>query len=213
MKRRHVATNFATKFSMEKLEHGKFPYRECTLFDHNGNPEKRWTIEFYVWNTLVQKLQRKRVEEEINREPDPNIRRKKAYQLIAEIDKMLEDGWIISEGKDEISEPLTIESIQNEVNFETSTFIEAVIFYMDVKKSTIRMTSYGEYETLKTHLDLFLKKYNAENILLKNFTFTIANKFLSELKENRKIGNKTYNNYLGNLRAIFNYYVSPRATT
>ncbi len=207
MKKQSLATNFATKFSMEQLENEKFPYRECTLFDHNGNPEKRWTIEFYVWNTSVQKLQRKRYEGEINREPDPNIRRKKAYQIITDIDRMLKSGYVISEATEQIPETLSLENIQNEINFETSTFIEAVDFYMDIKSSSIRETSYGEYKTLKVYIDDFLKKYNSENILLKNVTYTIANKFLSEIKADRKIRNKTYNNYRGNFSAIFNYYV------
>ncbi len=129
------------KFNLTKLnpQEEKYPFKAARLNDCNGDLKKRWYIEFYVWNVQKDSLVRKRTYD-ANHYTTSRERKRYAYRMIREINELLYEGYHIDVAK-------TVESGEEER--KSFTLSEAVEYALEIKRPSIRETSYASYKSTK----------------------------------------------------------------
>jgi integrase len=70
----------------------RYSYKLCIIRDRGGDMNKRWYVEFYVWDIAVNKMVR-RVDYSFNHQPTPELRMRMAKQIADEIDRLLLNGY------------------------------------------------------------------------------------------------------------------------
>jgi len=127
-----------------------YPYKKARLVDCDGDISKRWYIEFYAWDVQQDKLLRKRFYE-INNLDTIKDRRAYARRIIGEINELLKDGYHFDLNK--VPEEIVTEEKRG------YSLNEAVDHALEIKKPSIRSTSYPSY---KSSVELF-KFWTAKN--------------------------------------------------
>jgi integrase len=196
MSNNYFASVFASVGMTES--NNNYPYELARLVDCGGDLSKRWYVIFYVWDANTDQKERKRIYS-INDFPTEKGRRKAADHLISIINKKLESGWIIPK-----KAPKKAES--KKLNIDSLTLKDAYLHFLSVHKSSIAGSTYGNYITTQNTLFGWLDKNEIGGLLFKDFTTDVCFDFFDHLKVDRSVGNKTYNNYLGDLKAFFNFY-------
>ena len=170
-------------------------YVEPRLVDYDGDLTKQWFIIYYIWNTDKNQKVRKRV---LVHGKTANIRRATAKKDMDEILEYLKVGYTVGKVK---------QLPTGEINIHTITFCKAVEHAIEKKSQSIKNNTIKSYQTFRRVFTEWcnLKGYN--NLLLKEATVGIVHEFFDYLKAVRKVENKTYNNYLGYLTTIFNWYI------
>ena len=95
-----------TKFGMSKVtsDPAKYPYELCKLYDCGGDVNKRWIVEYYIYNRDQAKLVRRRVSG-FNRVKTLRARKAAARELMQQIDELLRQGYTEG-GKEALSDSL-----------------------------------------------------------------------------------------------------------
>jgi len=126
-----------------------YPFKNAKLNDCDGDISKRWYIEFYAWDVQKEKLLRRRFYE-INNISTIKDRRAYARRIIKEINDLLKDGFHFDVNK------APAEAVSEEQ--KTYTINAALDYALEVKKPSIRTTSYPSYKSsVKTSKSIALR--------------------------------------------------------
>jgi len=176
-------------------ESNPFPYRLAKLSDANGDLQKRWRIIFYVWDTKTNQLTKKQkwIPAKFKTKPQ---RTSEANRLIRAINQLLAKGYHLG----------TTPSAK-QIKPVLWTWIHAFDWVYEHREASIRKRSQQTLELVRVQLIHWLKSQDLEFITLKAATPDLCDDFMQYLRRSRKIGNTTYNNYLGFLKLNFNYLV------
>jgi hypothetical protein len=170
-------------------------YTEPRLVDYDGDLTKQWFIIYYIWNTDKNAKVRKRL---LVDGKTAVIRRATAKKDIDEITEYLRAGYTVGTVK---------QPVQGEINIHTITFYKAVEHAIEKKSLSIKDNTLKSYHTFRRVFTEWCRVKNYTDLLLKEATVAVVHKFFDYLKSVRQIENKTYNNYLGYLTTIFNWYI------
>ena len=115
-----------------------YPFKKARLNDCDGDITKRWYIVFYAFDVQQKKLVRKRFYE-VNDYTTEVQRRGYARRMIRELNQLLEDGYHLDVNK--------APSVVEETNLETTTLADAIEHALEIKKPSIRPSSYPSYKS------------------------------------------------------------------
>ncbi len=208
-------TYLNTVFDLEKpnfLNSGKsvavsvapYPYKLARLMHHNYNLRKRWYVIFYAWDVSKEKLCRVRMFEPINRKKTVKDRMDVARDVITAVNDDLLAGKCL--GKEIID--------TSAHNLRTLTITQALDYVEQQKKlNRLRKGSLKRYRTFKELFRIYFEFNNVQEYTLKAITPDVMGDFFHWLQTERKIGNKTFNNYRGDLNTFFRWIIKkdPRA--
>lgn len=167
------------------------------------NPEakdKRWFIIFYVYDAQKGKVVRKR-NFECNKFSDLKQRQKWANKFIDQVNKKLQDGFIVDASKSKLQE--TKAKIQGKQNI---TILEALNLAL-LSKSKLRAKTQYNYNSYAVGFKKFIDP--GANILSVNEK--LCKKFLQHLatktEKREALGIRSINNYHQHLSTLFQYLV------
>lgn len=192
-----------------------YPYNEAQLkepktADQEPDLSKRWYIEFWVYSTIERKKVRVKRDYDINKYSTSKQRRKIANGYIRSINRLLEDGYVLTEKKE--SKGKKQSPGKKEKSGQSLKLTQAVQDYIDNNINTLAPGSMKWYQTLKKVLTAWLEAKMISNIRVIDFSSEIANDFFDYLKTEHKVAqydrigvsNKSFNNYHGCLLRIYN---------
>lgn len=164
-------------------------YKLCKLDDANGNINCRWYVYYSYLNPENQKFHRFKIV--ISQKLKTKSARYKRFEEIKkQIDSQLLQGW----NPFEAEKPELI-SIEN-----------ALILYLKVHEKSRRKRTIHTYSSFINRMICWLTKENLNKIPVSLFSYHHAQRFMDYLITTRKINNRTYNNYVGNYRCVFNFF-------
>lgn len=186
-------------------EKEQYPYREARLSDAGGDLSKQWVVVYYAWHTGEKKLIRKRVRIEGATVVE---RMKTASGIIKEINRALKKGAHIAPESDTSAElldwakpePKPIDPSQ-----KTVTLVEAIDYYLKQKTQSLSPTTMHGYTAGLRRLRVYAEDKGWQNRTLGKITPKLLFDFFDMLNE--EVENKTYNNYLLVVSALFQFYV------
>jgi integrase len=152
---------------------------------------KIWYITYYAYNPYTDKLQMKRIK--VNRIKSIPERRKFCRKLIKEINNKLESGW----------NPF----IENAQAKHFHSVISAIEVYKKTKYKELEENSIRSYTSFLKKLQEYVEGIDKEMYCI-NFNKRVASDFMLKIKEDPKIGNRTYNNNLAFYRTFFEWMES-----
>jgi integrase len=186
--------------AMDDTEHKptKYPHKRARLIHHDYDLSKRWYVVFYAWDIHQEKLVRKRLFEPINREKTVHKRLDEAEHIIRQVNKALNENKVLGTEKD---------IVQNErKDVSKLTVLQAIDYVKSQKELTGHRKYYVDtFQRLKTNLGLWLEYEGRPDYLVKHFTRDDSYSFFEFLKSDRKVANKTHNNYRTDLITVFNF--------
>lgn len=178
-------------------EKPKYEYRLCEIRDRGGDLEKRWYVEFWVWDIATNKLVRK-VDYLSSKLKTVAERYAEARRLKIEIDRELINGaFIDSSGKS-----------KREAANKPKSVLKAVEWFRLEHSSEVGERANHAYRSFENVFFEYLRKYNLDKVPVDKFDQEQVLKFLSFLMNEREISSRTRNNYLIWLNTVFNYLVS-----
>lgn len=178
-------------------EKPKYEYRLCEIRDRGGDLEKRWYVEFWVWDIATNKLVRK-VDYLSSKLKTVSERYAEARRLKIEIDRELMNGaFIDSSGKS-----------KREAANKPKSVLKAVEWFRLEHSSEVGERANHAYRSFENVFFEYLRKYNLDKVPMDKFDQEQVLKFLSFLMNEREISSRTRNNYLIWLNTVFNYLVS-----
>ncbi|GAL83401.1 hypothetical protein MYP_628 [Sporocytophaga myxococcoides] len=178
--------------------------------DENGNItlDKDWHVEYWIWNIDLERLVRKRESEGINKFATISQRLQAAELKKKEIDSFLIAG-AVAYLKDELHEA------EKGIDINKATLIEAFDYACLCKFPDLERGTRKGFNALRKHLVRWMdvnEKY--KNALFTSYTTQTIYKFLDFLsvyvvdeKKGKIISKKTYNNNIGYLSGIYNFYL------
>ena len=149
---------------------------------------KIWYITFYPWNPYTNRYQMKRIK--VNRIKSIPERRKFARNLVREINRKLESGW----------NPFIEEAKARHFH----TLLSAITTYKKTKYRELEENSIRSYDSFLKKLTDYVEKKN-RNMYCMSFDKNMASDFILSIKEDPKVGNRTYNNYLNFYQTFFEW--------
>ncbi len=149
---------------------------------------KEWVIVYHVFNPYTNEMQRYRMR--LNHIKSVTERRKIARTLITEINNKLFNGW----------NPCIKE--ENKVLF--ISILELFELYRKSKFTELEPNSKRSYESFLLKLKFYVESVNTE-MYAHDFTPVHASTFMLNIK--KKVGHRTYNNYLQFCKILFNWFV------
>lgn len=151
-----------------------------------------WQVVYYVEHPQTKKLVRKRTK--INYIQSKTARRQYAYQLIAEINKKLANGW----------NPY----IEQEAPRAFELFIDVIEKFLTVKKKELRKSSIESYTSILKNFEIWLsKKYKIDKLYIYTIDSNVVRQYFDFLYIEKGITERTYNNYRSILVTIWNWLV------
>lgn len=177
-----------------------YPFRLCIVRDYDKSLAKPWHVEYYIWDMTAQKKRRMRV---VLNQPTARQRYAYAREVIADIDPLLKSGHVIN--------PVRQSHQQAELS-HTSTLVDAVQKYLDIKKRSLRPNSFSTYNTDCQRLLQYLR-HKKINPKVDHFTTDHATDFGDYLILKLKISNRSRNNTVKALSTFFNYLVNRKHIT
>lgn len=174
-----------------------YPFKLARLVHHRYNMKKRWYVVFYAWNVATEQLTRYRMFEPLNRIKNKMQRLERAEQIIRVINGQLRDGKVL--GKDQLKEATTI-------NPAKLTLLQSIEWVETQKKlNGHRENYYRSFRTLHTNLESWLEFKKHPDFPLKEFNEQDAREFFAYLRDEKKLANKSLNNFRTNLATAFNF--------
>lgn len=176
----------------------KYQYRLCEIKDRGGDLSKRWYVEFWVWDIAQEKLVRKfdYLPAKLKTAPE---RYGEAHRIKKEIDRELINGaHIDSSGK----------SKEKKSTATVWTIKKAVEWFRAEHSSEVGERANDGYRSFENIFCEFLEERKYDKLLLTRLDEEMIYTFLGYLMNDRKVSNRTRNNYLIWLNTMFNYLVS-----
>lgn len=163
------------------------------LADHGGDLTKRWYIDFRIWHTDKHCFVRKQYTG-MNKYTSKAKRYAHAKKKLAEITELINQGF--TAGKSSVS--------GLPINLETCTLPEAVEYVISTKAGSLSSETIDQYNGVLARLR---ECPATTNVPFARASAAVVYQFFEYLKDVRKVGAKTYNDYIGNLSTFFNFYV------
>lgn len=163
-------------------------FRPATLHIQKGN----WEISYYVEHPQTNKLVRKRIK--LNHIQSKTSRRQYAYQLIAELNKKLADGW----------NPY----IEQEAPKAFHLLKDAFDAFFMSKKKELRKSSYSSYYNKAARfLKWVSKKHDIDTLYIYTVDINLARGFMKNLYLHKTIGGRSFNNFRADMVAFWNWFI------
>ncbi len=150
----------------------------------------RWYILWYQTDSSTNEFKRIKKTYNLNRIPNKKIREQRAKELLQKLSKLIPHGF-----------PFIDEQLEGEM---LTPLMEAVNIASKIRCQTDRKRTIGMYESVCNVFEGYLDKRGLKNLRVLDFGHKGAIDFMDYLVIERKIGNRTYNNYLIRMRSIFN---------
>lgn len=175
-----------------------FLFKEAELMEFSSG----WQIRYKYMNIETGEL-------ELGRERFQNQRRalgedKRAriagHRRCQELNAMLKKGWT----------PYGHLDTEEEEEQEGTLLTELMLVYEKVKERELRFDSMRSIRSYNKLLCAWLKDKKLDKVTIENFTPKIAHSYLDYIIIQKKVSNCTYNNYVSNLRAMWNFFINER---
>lgn len=176
-----------------------FPYRECRLVHHNYDVDKDWYVLFYAWDVSLDKLTRRRLFDQINTTKNVRVRLNIAETMMRVINGQLRSGKVL--GKDRIEEAPAGTLILK------MTVAEAIDHVGKEKATTHRANYTRMFGSLALNWREYLQARSKKDILISKLTRGEVFDFFAFLSKDKKLSNKTFNNYRGYLATVINFLI------
>ena len=160
-------------------------YKTARLDDSKGDLNKQWFVYYSFKHPETGQFQRfkKYIS---NKHKTKAARFEKASEIIKQL-----NNWLKAGGN----------PFQTTAQF--TRMIQAIDYVYEIKKASLRPRSYSSYNTVMKKFKTWLNKYHS-NMILEEFGFYHAQKFMDWLVINEKLKNRTYNNHVTYMRIFFN---------
>ena len=195
-------TTRLTVSTMQAPENGKNqnpPYRLCKLYHYEYDPAKTWLLEFYQWNVVTQKKER-RFFSKFNQVKDSKKRLAEAQKWERFINQQLENGAVYNPELKNQPAPAPAK--------KEPTFTDDLAGYLAYQKPVLVDTSYKSYRAFVDKWNAFSKTAGLEQLPSVNLNAAVCNDFVTYLTT-LPIGNTTRNNTITRLKSACNYYTEP----
>ncbi len=166
-------------------------YKFARLYDKKGDLSKRWFVGYYHIHPETNKYSLFKIWISTTLRTR-TARLKKARELINNIDNRLINGFNPFE--------------QENLGFTKLT--DALYNTLQFKATYTKPRTVQTYRSYINSFIIWLKLTNLENISIESFNYQLAQKFVDYLKIEKKVRNRTFNNYVEHCRAIFNDLVN-----
>jgi integrase len=179
------------EFSQQSAPENMLPrYTIPTIYTAKGNVNERWHVEFYYTLQSGEK-KRYRIRGNVNRIPDPKKRLEALLEIQKQYTEKLQNGWT----------PVSKEIDESALHRVTISYcIEKIIRY----KEAYSTKSY--HNMYKSHLKMFnewLFTNQKHRLHPAQINRNDIVEFLTYLSVDRKVSNRTRNNYLIDIRNAF----------
>ena len=165
-------------------------YQPPRLYNKDGDLKKRWYVGYKFRHPETNKFELHQVW--ISSKLHTNkARREEANRLIDIWNQKLRAGFNPYE-----NENIGLVSLQ-----------EALVRIREIKKATTRKRTSATYKSFAKAFLAWAQREKLANIPIENFSARLAQKFADYLKIERKVSNRTHNNYIDGLKALFNTLV------
>lgn len=178
-----------------------FPYKLPRLIIPDAkSKDQRWIIKYYVWSADVKKTVMIR-DLSCNQLPAGPQRKQFCKMLMADISKLLKEGYHIDSAKEEAQR---IEALRQEQG-EYMKLHEAMELAMNIKRSQ-KIKSIRNYEFIYSKLvEWMALSPSIKNLPIHNINRThiedFLNRYMDDIEE--PISGRTYNNYLELVKHLF----------
>ena len=187
------------------------------LYDAGGDTSKKWFVYFHVINPLTGKLERVRIQKDINKIADAEKRREAAYYLLHELKAKLMIGWnpLDVEANEDVvySDSLAYKSVVS-VTGGMKTSARNVGYYLssylDSIKPSLSTKSFESYQSKLRIFDLWLNAKGYEKYDISSISNSIILKFFDHLIKERDLASGTIDKYRRHLADFFRYLIKEK---
>lgn len=184
--------------AMPKKSSKKQNFIAPRLNDYNGDVTRRWVITYYVPDQNGE-LVRKRLSS-FNNSFIKAVRYRDAAEAMKNLRELLQEGYTAS-SKEEVK----LDENEGLLNLDTCKLIDALVWAKEMKFKTKRISK-GSQSVYTTHLNIFsewILENCGANYKLKQVSKNMLYKFFDHLITEKKLSDKTHNNYQINITALF----------
>lgn len=174
-------------------------YKNAQIYDAAGDLKKRWFVFYYYLNPENGRFARFREYASINREKSLKGRKLQASNLQIAINDLLKRGFNPYADNAQVSEAVQYQNAKS--------LIECLEEVIAVKKSVSRARTWNTYRNILNHFIQWMRQSNYENMPAGIFSKKQAQEFADYLSVQDGIGNRTRNNKVTVLKAIFSLLV------
>jgi len=192
-----LPVSFIQKHNLKAIMNGeelKPKFKKAVLRDRSGDINKRWYVEFYVWDVQKNKLVRKQdyIPEDYKK---ASARKLYAKERIRQINKLLRFGYHIDRKKEHSTGEQIIYSLKDAINRA-----------MEVKEqSSLAHGSKNAYRSARNIFLDFVKNKQMESMLVNDFSTYNSTLFMDWLRTDRQISSaKTINKYRDFMKTFWN---------
>lgn len=165
-------------------------YKLPELYDKGNDLNKRWFVAYYYRHPETKKFVIFRLWISTYLKTK-QARRNKALELIQIYSTKLRSGF---------------NPFQSEIK-GYSLLIDVLRMILDIKKTSTRYRTVHTYESYYNIFVSWLELSGLKNVYVENFSFSNALAFSDYLKIDKRVKNRTHNNYIQCLRTLFNNIV------
>lgn len=170
------------------------PYTLAKIVHHGHDITRPWWVTFYAWDVAKNKKVRKRVHADINDHKTVIGRLKAAEHVVRIVNAQLIRGMKLGTDK------------TDGLNLKAMLLTQLIAWAMDEKKSkNYSADYYRKFNAIIFNLNEWYQHTGIAPYLAKDFGHEEASNFFDYLRNERKLANKTLNNYRNDLATIFNY--------
>jgi integrase len=162
-------------------------YKLAELHTKRDSLKVRWYVAYYYKNPETFELER-HVLWISSRLKTITARKKKGFDIVEQINKKLKEGW----------NPYQ----QDEVRF--TNIVAAIDYVVKIKSSSARKRTSGTYRSFANTFIDWLIESKLTRLYIEDFNFRYAIQFMDYIKINKEASNRTYNNYVQQMRTFFN---------
>jgi integrase len=177
-------------------QENKKKYTLAKLVHHGYNMKKLWWVTFYAWDVSKGKKIRKRLSGALNEETTVAKRIALGEEMVRYINAELRQGKQLG----------TDVAERSSVTFGRMLLTDLVNWVKAEKKDKgYSEEYYRKFDSINKSLTDWYEHEQFAPLLAKEFERNEADEFFDFLKRERKLSNKTINNYRNNIATIFNY--------
>lgn len=170
-------------------------YKIPKLYSAGDNVSRRWFVYYSFINPESQKFVRFREYGNINKQKDLKKRHKEAEVLLQAINDLLRRGYNPFDDNSQVVSEIEHQNVKS--------LIESLEEVLHVKKTICRQRTWQTYRNILDHFVKWLKKSKYDKMPARLFTRKLAQEFADSLSSVDGVGNRTRNNKVTVLKAIF----------
>ena len=180
-----------------------YPFRHARLATRKGDLNKRWYVEFYVYDLAKGEMIRKMEYGKINLYATASGRRIQANKIITQINALLEQGYVVNS---DLNEKVVKLQIREQIKKETYTFGQGLHYALSIKKGEVNDSSWREYRAALNVLSKYLKSRGTWSINIAQVNHQVVNSLFNYLKGeyiSEKTGQPLTPTSINNYRTFF----------